>query len=362
MTRPVDDAPQVEPSQARRAITILGIVWALGCLCVATMNYLVNPMTYYSPRILPPMVDSARQFKTRQMKALGYTPRIMTLGSSRSMGVSPARIERNSGVLTYNAACDGSKAEDYLALTRFAVEDCGWKLDEVVVGVDLDAFHTTLPPHVELVGARALRPYLEPELTPPWWTPASALLAWDQSVYSIGILKFAATQFPPKVREIDDHGWETHPGMDAEDDRKRKEGTYAPKVEIDLEVWTDRYRKFGSLHPARRAAFVKLAAYAAQKKFRLRVYLTPLHSSITDHLDKGEHFPRVRADALALLEELKRTTPGMEYVDYTDVRAFKGDPENYYPDGNHIQHENLEALVDALWPPRPRAQGRPDVH
>src|ERR1043166_8398332 len=65
------------------------VVITIGLLAVAAFNYVVNPMDYYPPRIVPPAVWDARAIKTRLLGEMQPKPRALILGSSRAMKIDP---------------------------------------------------------------------------------------------------------------------------------------------------------------------------------------------------------------------------------------------------------------------------------
>ena len=341
-------------SLPRRMLWVIGLTFAVGCALVGGLNYLCNPLSYYAPRIFEPLVESSRGLKTEQMRSLRWNPSTVILGSSRGTLMPPAEISKYTGRTAYNAGADGSRVEDYLALYRYGVEACHWKVDEVVVAVDFDAFHEDGKPHVELVTATELFPYVDPRRTPDRLLTLRSLLAWDQTAQTIAQLRYVMHGYPKKNRVFDELGWERHPVSDPLDDAQRETRTFQPRPKPDLDAWVDKFRNWRRFDPVRLELFEELVRLAKGRGTRVRAFLTPLHHLILARLRESENFGNLHATLNEFMMGLAQRYPNFSFLDFTNVQSFGGNADNFYEDGNHLQRENYALLVRALY----ETQGR----
>src|SRR5262245_53100923 len=82
----------------------VGLTAAFLLLLVAALNYLVNPLGMYPPRIYEPIVLHSRAEKMRLYRAARPRPEIVILGSSSSFAMSPAYIRERTGRTAFNAS------------------------------------------------------------------------------------------------------------------------------------------------------------------------------------------------------------------------------------------------------------------
>jgi hypothetical protein len=151
-----------------RLIAFLAVL--IGTLgAIALLNLVVNPLGYYPVSFFHPLTWSTRQIKASLM--ISSPPvEALILGSSRTMSLSPAEIQRLSGHRAFNASVDSARVEDDLAIFRFASEERRWNLREVIVGLDVEAFHDGIPPDPRLSTAPEFRHWLP-------WTPRQQVIA-----------------------------------------------------------------------------------------------------------------------------------------------------------------------------------------
>jgi hypothetical protein len=109
------------PSVQQFSWTILRrLIWsgALVVVLIAGFNYIVNPYGLYPPHLFKPAVVPSRLDKLAMWDALSQAPDIVIFGSSRSMQMPAAYIEKSTGRSAFNFAVNGAVPRDYLALIK----------------------------------------------------------------------------------------------------------------------------------------------------------------------------------------------------------------------------------------------------
>lgn len=254
-------------------------------------------------------------------------------------------VTRLTGLSAYNAAVDSAKAEDWLAITRFAAEDLRWPLRVIVLGVDVEAFHDRAPPDGRLGGApRLLRHVpLSFQLTMSGESVASGL-SQDQLLWSLRSLRYRATRYPEDASQLTPRGGLRYVKWD----REILAGTFVPDIAGMVESYDGRFAGMNHLGEERIESFRALLRLAEQRHIRVYAFITPLHDRVVARLRERRDFARLLRETTQLLAAERVAHPStLSYVDYTDVRAFGGDPELYY-DGAHVRTETAELLTRTL--------------
>ena len=136
------------------------VVTTLAVGCIAGANYVINPLGLYAPKVFPPLVRTSRSDKLELIHNFSPKPEAVVLGSSRAMQISPAVVQRLTGLPGFNLAVDSARTEDYYALVRRLVEGEGARPRLLLIGVDVEAFHDHVAPDDRLLALPALTTYL----------------------------------------------------------------------------------------------------------------------------------------------------------------------------------------------------------
>lgn len=262
------------------------------------------------------------------------------------MQIAPTTVRSITGLSTFNASVDSAKAEDWLALTKFALLDLRWPLREIVLGVDIEGLHDHSPPDGRLGGATRLLPYL------PWSVRPTLLaqvvtsgLSQDQLTSSLRSVRFYRSSYPPDATSFDGDGMLHYLKFDQE----IAAGTFRPDFAGSIREYDRRFAGMSHVGAERVALLRELITLAQQRAVRVRTFLTPLHDSVRVHLEQHRELTRLRRETLATLQQLQREFPRTVTVaDYTDVRSFGADPELFY-DGAHFRPATGDLLTRALF-------------
>jgi hypothetical protein len=350
MSNPVENtAPPPGPAgpdeaQAQRLVRLLMGACGVVCLLVVAINVVVNPLGYFPTRKFRPLTWSTRVAKSQTMARIAPCE-VIVLGSSRSMQLDPAVIRSVTGRSAYNAAVDSAKAEDWLATTRYAVESLRWPVREILLGVDVEGLHNHAPPDGRLGGAPAIARHLPIEFQARVLGEVlSSSLSQSQLLSSIRSVRFAMTGHPEDTSTLSDDGMLTYVKFE----REIAAGTFRPDLQGTVQSYDGRFAGMTALDASRLSALRALAQLASSRGIRVRAFVSPLHRSVVAHLEQKRSFSTLRAATVAALEQLRNEFPGtLSVVDYTDVRAFGGDPELFY-DSAHIRTATANLLIHAL--------------
>jgi hypothetical protein len=342
---PAESAPaDASDDDARPILRWFVATAALICGLVLALNVTVNPLGYFPSRWFRPLTWNTRVAKSEEMTRTEPCSAIV-LGSSRSMLIRPESITSITGLPAYNAAVDSAKAEDWLAITKFALDDLRWPLRIIVLGVDVEAFHDRAPPDGRLGGApRLLRHVpLSYQMTMAGENLASGL-SLDQFTSSLRSLWFRATSYPEDASQLTARGGLRYVKWD----RAIAAHTFVPDIAGMVESYDGRFAGMSRVGAERAESFRALLRLAEQRHIRVYAFITPLHDAVVARLRARRDFARLLQETTQLLDAEKREHPAtLSFVDYTDVRTFGGDPELFY-DGAHVRTETAERLTRTL--------------
>lgn len=353
MTSSSDSAPQESPQHteeqersAQRVLRSFMVVCGVACAAVLAVNATVNPLGYFPTRWFRPLTWSSRADKSERM-AVAPPAQVLVLGSSRVMQLAPSEIQRVTGLTAYNAAVDSAKAEDWLAITRYALLDRQWPLREIVLGVDVEGLHNHTPPDGRLGGAPKFAKHLPPSFQfRLLGEVVTSGLSQDQLSSSLRSLRFRRSGYPEDSSRLDPDGMLHYLKFS----REIAAGTFQPDFSGTALAYAGRFAGMTHVGEDREHALRTLLTLAHAHNVRVHAFISPLHHSVVTHLNQHRDFARLRQETLALLQQLSSEFPQELTVrDYTDVSRFGGDPELFY-DGAHIREGNADRLVQSLWP------------
>ncbi len=331
----------------------------LGATCgtlalVAAVNYFVNPLGYYPTRFLPPLAWSSRREKVTLLRARPATE-VLVVGSSRSMKLAPRDIEALVGRPTFNAAVDSASVEDWDAIVRYAVERCHAPLNEIVLGIDVEALRNDLEPDPRLSATRELRPLLAWSYSLDYYITASkALVEFEQLDQSARSVRFHLTRYPPVWSRFDADGFLHYVVWEA----RVAAGTFVPEYDASMREYDSRFSGFTHLDERRCEAFRSLLSYARARRIAVRAFITPLSPRLLAHLRETANFDRLHEIVVDYVRGLSAQFSNFSVVDMTEVASWGGDPEGFF-DGAHADDANARRLVNALLTQGPAAERAP---
>jgi hypothetical protein len=342
----VADRDAASTSPALYVRTLLGLVF-LALAAVAGLNWSVNPLGFYQTHWIRPLTWSSRAAKVALVDRTKQVPGVLILGSSRSMTVRPDDIRELTGLPAVNLSVDQAHAEDLWALYRYVVEVSGWSPKEIILGLDLEAFHNHAITDDRLVASAALRPLLPAAIQrAAFWRRLGALLSGDQAARAFQALWFTATGFPPQTYEFDETGFIHYLVWD----REIAEGRFKAAIAESVPEYISRFSQYTAVDSARWSLLEQLVRSAGQRGILVRSYLTPLHPDVQPRVEAATAFAKIQQDTVVRLRTLAATTPSFRFKDFSDLRSFGGHPELFY-DGGHMRPENVRLMTRSLYEP-----------
>ena len=318
----------------------LGLFVAL-LLAIAAINLLVNPMGLYPPHLLPPVTWNMRAIKPELLRKAEPKPRVLILGSSRSMQISPSEVQKLTGLPAFNAAVESAMAEDDYAMLRYAVERGGVTPQLVILGIDVEAFHNHLPIEDSALEAEAFRGLLPGSGFSPW-KKFYKLFVVQQTRLSLRSLRVQLTGHIPQRLAFDPDGYLHY----REFERERASGHYDLNTKVQREIgdYVARTAGYTAISTERRKYLEELLQYCHQHGIRVVMWVTPLGPRLLESLAARGYEQRER-EVLAMLHDL-----GAQYgdpvYDFSSVEKFRGDPGGFW-DGAHMTEAN-NSLVTRL--------------
>lgn len=310
-------------------------------LAIVAMNLLVNPMGLYPLRLLSPVTWNVRAVKPELLRQAEPKPQVLILGSSRSMQISPAEVQKLTGLPAFNAAVESAMAEDDYAMLRYAVERAGLRPRLVVLGIDVEAFHNRLPIEDQALEAEAFRGLL-PGSGFSAWKKFYKLFVVQQTRLSLRSLSVQLTGRLPQRNYFDPDGY-LHYG---EYERERASGRYDldSKVQRYVAQYVARTAGYTAVSTERRKYLEELLQYCQERGIKVVMWVTPLGPRLLETIGPRGYNQRER-EVLAMLQELGAKY-GAAVYDFSSVENFGGDPNGFW-DGAHMTEPN-NALVTRL--------------
>jgi hypothetical protein len=101
-------------------------------LLIGGVNFLVDPIGYFSTGLIRPVILTSRADKIAAYEAARPAPLVVVLGSSRSFTVPPAYITEVTGLPAFNMSVQGGSPRDFVGLVRF-IQQSGKPLPEYFI-------------------------------------------------------------------------------------------------------------------------------------------------------------------------------------------------------------------------------------
>jgi len=277
---------------------------------------------------------SDRTHKMNMLARLGYNPKLVFFGGSRSMRFEPSYARERWGLRGFNCAVMGSNHEDVWAMTHHLVRRAPGLKRYVVWGVQPGCFFNNEPFDIALVQDSRLRRYFPLELrqkmnggvTHPW---SDRVYARDGAV----------------VRDHFDRlleaGWSLDESLDA-----YIANALRHRVKIDsIPTTMTRARRY----------FEQTLDYMDRHDIEPLLVIMPIHPRVIRAV-RDEHWDNWRASFKAYLADLQKSYH-FTVLDFTFIRTFDGDPDAFF-DGVHMKPLNMRRLLRAAVRKAPWAFGR----
>jgi len=344
LTRAVQASPRDGAFLRTFAGTLVGLLVALALLVRVT-----DPLAAFGTGLVPPIVSADRDYKAALYRARTPRPEVVLLGSSRIKALRPACVSALTGRPAFNFGVNAGVAEDFVAIFRFMRSRPGFKVREILLGAEPEAFTGDPSFGRALAQSRALGPFVpevgsDPELL--WsdlWSQASALAA-VRSVWHYG---FDRQKLPQE--ELAPDGFQTRPLWDDE----IRNGRFPQHSAVLASSHAVRSRYLGGNHlsPGRLAQLHELLEEARAAGVQVRAFVPPVHPALSRDA-AGTALPGLTAELVGYLRSAEREGL-IHYVETRSLSDFHGDSTLYY-DAIHMTPDNADRLLTAVYNGRGR--------
>lgn len=320
---------------------------ALALAAVGALNFIVNPLGDYPLHVFTRVSTDARDTKLELLDRAAPRTRVLILGSSRAMKISPALIERITGMKAFNACVETAMMEDVYAMLRYTIEQEHAPIRLVILGIDVEAFHNHRAVSDRLMASPALRGYVSQWNTEPW-IAFTRLFTASQTYYSLLSIDDRLRHRSRFLNYVyDANGYLHYPYWE----RKTAQGEWvrAPEtfdlnstIASSVAEYHGRFLNYTAPSEERVALLRRTIAYCRAHGIRLKMFITPVHPTLVRAL-APQGFNERRGDVIAVL----RALTGDAVADFTDPSSYGGDLRHFY-DGAHVDEENADRIVRRL--------------
>ena len=331
----------------RRFVSVAAGVAVLLTVVLVVLSVVADPLAAHGTGWFAPLVPNDRDTKVSAFLRAPVPPKAIILGSSRVMMLPPVCMAQLTGQPAFNLGFNSARAEDYEAAFRFAA--ARGPVTHVVIGLDPEALHDTVPTDDRLLHSRTLAPYLDPDVRLPWWSSmyasAADALSLETVSGSVRVLRFALLGGrPAPAYEFAEDGLIQH----TTHERLVREGRFdlAAAIRASVVEYTSRYAGFGRLSPERVQRFERFLREARQAGARVDAFIPPLHPDLVAALRSTSVDART-ADTVALLSGYEAQGL-LRFTRVERLDQFGGDPLAF-SDGAHLTTPNGLKLLAAVY-------------
>ena len=319
-------------------------VFAGTIAALALLVWLTDPLATFGTNLVPPVVSADRDYKAALYRARSPEPEIVLLGSSRVKTLRPGCITALTSRPAFNFGVNAGTAEDFLAIFRFMRAQPGFRVREIVLGAEPEAFVGEVGTNRALSESRVLAPFASfPTLGVRWnWADLLGEQAVTAAFRSVGHFAFHPDALPQEALAAD--GFQTHPRWDAE----LRLGVFPQQTRVAVSSRDVRSRYAGgiSLSSSRLRELDRLLGEAKDARVRVTVFVPPVHPLLL-HEAMGTALPSLTAQLVGVLRGAERKGL-VRYAETRSLADFAGDPALYY-DAIHMTAANADRLLAALY-------------
>lgn len=328
------------------------LLWcALFALLVGAAVAYVDPRGEFGRDGFPKVTLDARRQKMALFEDYHRAAPVtgLILGSSRSMKIDPHLLDAARGLRYFNFTVDAARAEDYLALYRYARAQ-GAQIKDVLIGLDIEALHGSDHPFVNYRNNAQLRRYVEDR--PAALVTLAATVSRSKALLTTSYLrdtvKVLNAARHPEARvpfmQFTKSGYLHYPGRE----RQRAQGTFDLQREIEACVpnYLTIYRDMTALSARRLAHLETLVREVEAGGGRVTIWLTPLQVQTVDALSERTHYRDLYQATRAAMTALAGRT-GAAFMDFSRPARFGATETDWY-DCAHIDDAGATHLVRAV--------------
>jgi hypothetical protein len=298
--------------------------------------------------LLPPVILDSRRQKMNQFPAYASEKKVegLILGSSRAFLLAPRELENLTGLRFYNFAVDGARAEDYLAIYRWA-RSRGAVFKKVIIAFDVEALHDANLFDDRLKGNGELTRALEGQGGSLAFDSVRRKLELAKNIFSkpyaqdIFFAIKSAAKGAKRKSIFDADGVNRYLDLD----RQIAAGTFRleERIEASQVEYRWRFEGMNGLSRERQDYLEALLKEAKGDGAKVVIYLTTLHPKLVETLSRETKYATLLRQTQDYLSRI-----GHEYeiptFDFNDPSNFGGNLTDWY-DGAHVSAPNAALIA-----------------
>jgi len=301
---------------------------------------IVDPYGFFGLRLVEPLVLTNRSEKLASFRAMTPPPQAVILGSSRVFLMDPDRIEKITGLKTFNASVSFGRPEDHLAMTRYIVEELGIDLKLIIVGVNVGELnHDPIDP--QTITNLDLNRYLPISKKEQVITVLKVLKERFNArmVRDIFVaLFFRARGYPEEMVTFLPNGVQ-------QVDRNAPPNVERTKISVPAALQL--FAGENELSDSRKKFLAELISFAENQGIKIRVIILPIAPVAIKELEESTKYSDLRLSLLEFMMEQRESHQNLRFFDATNLQTYKGDPLGFN-DATHPSSVNIDRITDAL--------------
>jgi len=323
------------------AIAALSVIIAAGII-----NFLVDPFGIYGTGLIPRVAANTYEIKLDLFGNFDAPPEALIIGSSRSFPLDPAIVESITGKRCFNFSVPSAKTETFYAIINYAVVEKNAPVDTVIVSVDPESFHPTLPiqPESRFIPEYANYYIYHDAAIATFWERIALLFTLDQTTESISSLqRLFRTEAGIEWKEFTSNGLMKFNARETQ----IEEGSYNLQSRLDRRIRkyperSLRLSEFTGICPVRQQYWEDFLFFCHEKDIYVFAFMPVEHPRLYSIMMEAGAAGIFSDVADYLRESVERY--GGTFRNYTDISEFSGDPDQFY-DEIHLRPLNAELLL-----------------
>lgn len=314
---------------------------------IFALAIIVDPYNIFGLNIVRPILLTNRTEKLELLAAADPKPEAIILGSSRVFKMDTRRIERLTGLRTFNASVSFARPEEDLAMTKYIVQDLGITPKLFLVGINIVEFNNDTMDS-QTINNPNLRKYLSIDRK----AVLKILLPTFKERFNMRYLRdifvalfWNAHGFPERAISFGPDGGQifdrAHTSPEPGAVALTANNAYTLLQGMDT-LSTERVRRFE-----------EFLAFAREKNIHVIVFLLPMPPELIPSLSEHTPYETALREFHVRMEDWKKQF-AVEFFDFGTVDAFAGLPADF-DDSTHPSHRNLDLMADRMFGRRVRA-------
>ena len=316
------------------AIRRFAICVLLSAALIAVANYIVNPFGVYPTHFFEPIGNISREVKLRLLEQYPAVPQYVVLGSSRSLNISPAEIQRETGQAAFNAGVYSGRPRDFYAIALYLEQQ--HRLPKVfIVGLGMEqvSADTDTIPKFEYVDP--LDKYVPEE------APSPSLLSVEQTLATFRILAYTVGRRPPTNFLL-----ATNSGVFLPNGMQSQKQSAQMTEQTAMDILRHDPTINGNVSERQMGYFKSFVELCKRYNITLIVYFPPYHPVLLAHYEQNTPFPQLKQAVTVRLNDLQKRYP-FAFYDFTDVKSFGGDSTFMY-DSIHSNDAGSQKILKII--------------